>query len=192
MRAMEAGFADPVSDAQAAFRAVLDAMARPGRLAQFAAPAEVPPGLGRAAAALALTLVDMDTAVWLGPACAPAADWLRFHCSARLAASPAAARFAFATAGECPPLAQFDLGTNEYPDQSTTLVLEVPSLARGGALTLRGPGIETVEHVGIAGLPSGFWGQRDMLHELFPRGLDIVFVAGNTALALPRTTRVEG
>ena len=192
MRAMEAGFADPVSDAQAAFRAVLDAMARPGRLAQFAAPAEVPPGLGRAAAALALTLVDMDTAVWLGPACAPAADWLRFHCSARLAASPAAARFAFATAGECPPLARFDLGTNEYPDQSTTLVLEVPSLARGGALTLRGPGIETVEHVGIAGLPSGFWGQRDMLHELFPRGLDIVFVAGNTALALPRTTRVEG
>ncbi len=189
---MQTGFADPVADAQAAFRAVLDAMARPGRLANFAAPTELPPGLCRAAAALALTLADMDTPVWLSPACAPAADWLRFHCSARVAASPAGARFAFATAAECPPLAGFDLGTNEYPDQSTTLVLEVPSLAHRGALALRGPGIETVEHVGIAGLQSGFWGQRDMLHELFPRGLDIVFVAGDSALALPRTTRVEG
>ncbi|MCA3260325.1 MAG: phosphonate C-P lyase system protein PhnH [Telmatospirillum sp.] len=192
MIAMQAGFANPVDDAQAAFRAVLDAIARPGRLAHFAAPAELPPGLGRAAAALALTLVDMDTAVWLSPACAPSADWLRFHCSARVAASPSAARFAFANAAECPPLANFDLGTNEYPDQSTTLVLEVPSLASGGSLALRGPGIETVEHVGIAGLPAGFWGQRDMLHELFPRGLDVVFVAGDVALALPRTTRVEG
>jgi alpha-D-ribose 1-methylphosphonate 5-triphosphate synthase subunit PhnH len=192
MNAMQAGFADPVSDAQAAFRAVLDAMARPGRLAQFATPRELPPGLGRAAAALALTLVDMDTPAWLSPACAPAADWLRFHCGARVAASPSAARFAFATATECPPLANFDLGTNEYPDQSTTLVLEVPSLALGGALALRGPGIETVAQVAIAGLPSGFWGQREMLHELFPRGLDIVFVAGDAALALPRTTRVEG
>jgi len=191
MSAMQAGFANQVDDAQAAFRAVLDAMARPGRLAQFAAPAELPPGLGRAASALALTLVDMDTPIWLSPACASAADWLRFHCSARLAEGPAAARFAFATAAECPPLANFDLGTNEYPDQSTTLILEVPSLSVGGTLALRGPGIEALEHVGIAGLPSGFWGQREMLHELFPRGLDIVFVAGNAALALPRTTRVE-
>ena len=191
MIAIQAGFANQVDDAQAAFRAVLDATARPGHLAKFASPGELPPGLGRAAAALALTLVDMDTQVWLSPACAPAADWLRFHCSARVATSPSAARFAFARADECPPLANFDLGTVEYPDQSTTLILEVPTLALDGAIALRGPGIETVAHVGIAGLPSGFWGQREMLHELFPRGLDIVFVAGDAALALPRTTRVE-
>jgi alpha-D-ribose 1-methylphosphonate 5-triphosphate synthase subunit PhnH len=183
---------DAVDESQAAFRAVLDAMARPGRLAQFTAPAQPPASLGRAAAALALTLADMDTAVWLSPACAASADWLRFHCGAKLAASPAAARFAFASAHDCPALASFDLGTPEYPDQSTTLILEVPSLAASGRLVLRGPGIETFETVDIAGLPSGFWGQRDMLHELFPRGLDIVFVAGDRALALPRTTRVEG
>jgi alpha-D-ribose 1-methylphosphonate 5-triphosphate synthase subunit PhnH len=192
MDAIAAGFANPVDESQAAFRAVLDAMARPGRLAHFTAPTQPPASLGRAAASLALTLVDMDTPVWLSPACAAAADWLRFHCGAKLAASPAGARFAFASAGDCPALASFDLGTPEYPDQSTTLILEVPSLAASGRLALRGPGIETVENVDIAGLPSGFWGQRDMLHELFPRGLDIVFVAGDGALALPRTTRVEG
>ena len=191
MIAMQAGFANPVDDAQAAFRAVLDAMARPGRLANFAAPAALPPGLGRAAAALALTLVDMDTPVWLSPACAPAADWLRFHCSARLAPEPGAARFAFAAAGECPPLAAFDLGTNEYPDQSTTLVLEVPSLAPGGALALRGPGIETARAMTIDGLPDGFWAEWTANHALFPCGIDILFTSGDQLCGLPRSIAVE-
>ena len=191
MDALEAGFADPVGDAQTAFRALLDAMARPGRVAHFSAPAKAPAGFGVAAAAIALALADIDTPVWLSPACTPASDWVRFHCGAKIAANPGASRFAFATVVDFPALADLDAGTNEYPDRSSTLVLEVAHLAASGPLKLRGPGIEATHTATIAGLPSAFWTQREMLHEIFPRGVDIVFVAGASALALPRTTRVE-
>jgi alpha-D-ribose 1-methylphosphonate 5-triphosphate synthase subunit PhnH len=191
MDALEAGFADPVADAQTAFRALLDAMARPGRLATFVAPAKAPTGFGIAAAAVALALADIDTPVWLSPACAPAADWVRFHCGTKIVANVAASRFAFATAADCPTLAELDAGSNEYPNRSSTLVLEVPHLAAPGPLVLRGPGIESTHTAEIAGLPPEFWSKRAMLHEIFPRGIDIVFVAGAAAIALPRTTRVE-
>jgi len=191
MDALEAGFADPVGDAQIAFRALLDAMARPGRVATFAAPAKAPPGFGVAAAAIALALADIDTPVWLGASCAPAGDWVRFHCGARIVADPGASRFAFAGVADGPALADLDAGSDEYPDRSSTLVLEVPHLAATGPIALRGPGIEAAHTATIAGLPPEFWMQRAMLHEIFPRGIDIVFVAGASALALPRTTRVE-
>jgi alpha-D-ribose 1-methylphosphonate 5-triphosphate synthase subunit PhnH len=100
-------------------------------------------------------------------------------------------RFAFAMADECPALAELDAGNSEYPDRSTTLVIEVPHLAAPGPLVLRGPGIETAHTAQISGLSPKFWAERAMLHEIFPRGIDIVFVAGAAALALPRTTRVE-
>jgi len=191
MDSLEAGFADPVTDSQTAFRALLDAMARPGRVVTFAAPAKAPAGFGIAAAAIALALADIDTPVWLSASCVPAADWVRFHCGTKIVATAGMSRFAFAMADECPALAELDAGNSEYPDRSTTLVIEVPHLAAPGPLVLRGPGIETAHTAQISGLSPKFWAERAMLHEIFPRGIDIVFVAGAAALALPRTTRVE-
>jgi enolase len=43
----------------------------------------------------------------------------------------------------------------------------------------------------IDGLDPDFWTRRARLHEIFPRGTDCIFVCGSSALALPRTTRVE-
>ncbi len=73
------GFADQVIDSQACFRAVLEAMSRPGRVQQLAAPPEIPPGLSPAAAAVLLTLVDADTPLRLS-AGREAEAWVRFHC----------------------------------------------------------------------------------------------------------------
>ncbi|MBP0573397.1 phosphonate C-P lyase system protein PhnH, partial [Mycobacterium tuberculosis] len=75
------GFAAPVLDAQATFRAVLDALARPGTVMALTRPGLVPPpGLPAAAAAVLLALADRDTPVFLaGGRAHPAAHWLAFH-----------------------------------------------------------------------------------------------------------------
>ncbi len=192
--ALVPGFDDPVADAQASFRALLTVMSRPGRIVEIAAARQFQTvaGLSAAAAATALTLCDLDTPVWLDPTCAPAAEWLRFHCGSPIVADPHAARFAFAASiAALPPLQQFDLGSDEYPDRATTLVLEVGALNPGGALGLSGPGIESAEHRGIDGPDAAFWAARAELGVLFPRGLDLILTCGTHAAALPRTTRVE-
>src|SRR5215472_8568644 len=139
-----AGFAEPVLAAQATFRVVMDVMARPGTirlLAGIAAPAPLSP----AAAAIALTLLDYETPFWLDAPLAAAeevARFISFHTGARVAADPADAAFAFvATPAAAPPFASFAQGSLEYPDRSTTLVLQVARLAEGDGMVVHGPGI---------------------------------------------------
>ncbi|MBL8584289.1 MAG: phosphonate C-P lyase system protein PhnH, partial [Rhizobiaceae bacterium] len=55
---LEGGFAQPVFDAQAVFRAVMDAMARPGSVHAIGERATPPSPLLPATAAVALALCD--------------------------------------------------------------------------------------------------------------------------------------
>ncbi|MCM0018790.1 MAG: phosphonate C-P lyase system protein PhnH [Tagaea sp.] len=185
------GFADPIAQSQSAFRALLDAFARPGRIAALPVPEGVPGGLSPAQAAVALCLLDADTHVWLSPGCAAARPWIAFHTGAPAASEPRQARFAFVAAHEdLPGPGAFDLGSDAYPDRSTTLVAETPGLAAAGDCVLSGPGIdgETRAHLP---LPDAFIAAREGLAEIFPRGLDVLLADGTRVLALPRTTRVE-
>lgn len=192
--ALAPGFARPMLESQASFRAVLDAMAQPGRIVNLEAAQQfvTVPGLSPAAAAIALTLCDLETPVWLAEPYQPAGAWLRFHCGAPLVSDPAAARFAFAPgAAPLPTLGSFDLGTVEFPDRSTTLVLNVDTLGTGAHLTLSGPGIAGKTLLAVAGIDRALWDARAALDELFPRGLDLILACGTRAAALPRSTRVE-
>jgi alpha-D-ribose 1-methylphosphonate 5-triphosphate synthase subunit PhnH len=187
-----AGFADPVLDAQRAFRAVLDAMAHPGRVVTLA-PVEAPSPLGVAAAAVCLTLLDLDTPVWLDAAAATTdvVAWLRFHCGAPVVGAPAGARFAvIADAGAMPALEAFEPGTDERPELSATVVVQVPALAAGRGVRLTGPGIETTTRLEVSGAP-GLWPGLRANAARFPRGVDVIVCAGARLAALPRTTRVE-
>jgi len=142
--AVALAFADPVRDAQAAFRAVMNAMARPGSVQPIASLAGAPAPLGPTAAAIAVALADYETPLWLDPALAAAPDvgaWLTFHTGARIIAEPARAAFALIADGAAlADLETFAQGTDIYPDRSTTLILQVASL--GAALPTPLPGGE--------------------------------------------------
>ena len=183
------GFAEPVSAAQATFRAVLDAMARPGRLHRVGDALQPPPPLDRATAAVLLTLADNDTPLWLDAACATASDWLAFHCGTPIVGDPARAAFAVALA--LPDLATLSAGSHEVPEASATLLLQVRALGSGTRWRLAGPGLREPALLSIDGLPHDFariW--RDN-HALFPRGIDLVLCAGDQLAALPRSVTVE-
>jgi alpha-D-ribose 1-methylphosphonate 5-triphosphate synthase subunit PhnH len=185
---IEAGFADPVLDAQRCFRVVLEAMARPGRVFRLPMALTPPPPLNLAAAALLLTLTDADTPVWLD---APeAGDWLRFHAGCPLVAEPGQAGFALAS-GPMPPLALLEAGTEEEPHRSATLLVQVRALEAGSGWRLTGPGIEHKHSLHVDGLPADFLGQWQANRARFPRGVDVVLCAGDALAALPRTVAIE-
>lgn len=190
-RQLSVGLADPVHDAQAAFRSALDALARPGRPVSIGQPIKGME-LGPAMSHLLLALTDDDTAVWWTEDPSGHAEWLRFHTGARRTLNKPEARFAVVSRAQgMPRLESFAVGSAESPEQSATLLIEVPSLDTGPALEWRGPGIKECQTVRIAGLPDDFWSQWQDNHALFPQGIDIVFTSANLALGLPRTTRVR-
>ncbi|PDT03908.1 phosphonate C-P lyase system protein PhnH [Rhizobium chutanense] len=191
--ALTGGFAEPVFHAQSVFKMLMDGMARPGTIQTVQPDAAPPAPLGIAAGAIALTLCDHDTSVWLsqGLAKSTVPEWLGFHTGAPLTTEKAEARFAFAEAGTalC-PFGLFAAGTQEYPDRSTTLIIELAELEGGRRLALMGPGIQSVTEIAPIGLPETFLRLWTENRALFPRGIDIVLTAGRRFLCLPRTTKI--
>lgn len=185
-----AGLRDPVHDAQEAFRVALDAMARPGRIHVVGeAIAGVP--LGGAMARLLLTLTDEETPLWWQQGDAGLRQWLRFHTGAPAARDEGAAAFAVITrAADFPELQRFHNGTDAAPEQSCTLLVEVPALRGGPVVQAHGPGIREAAELAVAGLPEGFWAEWQASHAAFPRGVDIFFTCGAEAVGLPRSTRI--
>src|ERR1700759_1562381 len=124
---LPAGFADKVLSAQSTFRSVMEAMSRPGSVARVTPAVGKPPALLRVAAAIALTLFDHDTPVWLEEKMSETTDvarWLKFHSGAPIVSDSSIS--AFALIGDpraLPELERFAFGSNEYPDRSTTLIL---------------------------------------------------------------------
>lgn len=199
------GFRDAIHGAQQAFRCLLDATARPGRVYTLgdaaidgivappaAAPArELAPGT----AALLLTLLDAETRVHLAGSLssAPALAWLRFHTGVRLAGAKEPAEFSVVHASE---LAQrlwesLPQGSDDAPQHGATLIVEVDALDAGAVLRLRGPGIETEQTLRVAGVPPAFWTWRRQQTARLPRGIELLLVCGTQIVAIPRSTRLS-
>ena len=182
------GFANPVDDAQTAFRSVLDAMARPGSSHSAGTGLTPPPCLDPATAAMLLTLADAETPVFLAPELEPARDWVAFHCGAALLAEPARAAFVVATS--LPDLTALDSGTDEAPENSATVILQLPALGEGPAWALAGPGLREPGILRARGLPADFAAAWARNHAAFPRGIDLILCAGAVLVALPRSLRI--
>jgi alpha-D-ribose 1-methylphosphonate 5-triphosphate synthase subunit PhnH len=183
------GFGDPIGEAQATFRAVLDAMARPGQLHQAGEQLTAPAPLDSATAAVLLTLIDNETPLWVDTAAAAARDWLAFHCGAVIADAPDQALFALALS--LPDLALLSPGSHETPESSATLILQIAALGSGTPYRLAGPGLREPALLMANGLPADFIQVWQQNHALYPRGVDVVLCAGTTLTALPRSVSIE-
>ncbi|MBC7995729.1 MAG: phosphonate C-P lyase system protein PhnH [Rhizobacter sp.] len=190
---MPRGFADATHDAQSVFRSVLEALSRPGRLQTLVASdgLQAPAPLSRGLTALLLTLLDTETSLHLADPLASDAAWMycRFHTGVQREDDAAPADFV-ATRSTHAQLDGLRLGSDEVPQQGSTLIVDTGSLAleRGARLRLTGPGIEHEQHMGLCGLPIAFWQQRIAMQPLFPRGVDLLLVCGSQLIGVPRST----
>jgi alpha-D-ribose 1-methylphosphonate 5-triphosphate synthase subunit PhnH len=184
---------DSVHAAQATFRVVLKALSEPGLRQTLPVAVAGPTPLHAATTAVCLALLDLETPVWCDDAAhTPAvASYLRFHCGCPLLDDPAAAVFALMADSADLRLDRFAQGTMEYPDRSTTLLIQVPTLVDGPPRVVSGPGIGEARELRVGGLPEDFDAHWRDNTAAFPLGVDILFCCCNDIIGLPRTTRIH-
>jgi alpha-D-ribose 1-methylphosphonate 5-triphosphate synthase subunit PhnH len=194
---------DPVFDAQTAFRALLDGMARPGTVAPLGvADPRCPIAACRALAALARTLVDHEVAF------AVVADG-----EGRDGQAGALARYLVMATGSRPteaasadfvfvlgPVPQGLLngvrrGIPAFPDDGATVVVLVPDLDAGDGglpVALQGPGLPPGAVAALAGLTGGDLAARDAANAEPPCGIDLILIdPAGRMLCLPRSTKIR-
>lgn len=178
------GFSDAPRQSALAFRAAMNAMARPGRVYDIVG-ATPPAPLSIAAGTLLLTLADAETPIYLAPShdLPELRDWIAFHTGAPVS-DAANAIFVLGSWSAVQPLDRFAIGTPQYPDRSATLIIERADLSNTG-VCLTGPGIEHEHRLNLPDLE--LFQQNAML---FPLGLDFYFTAGAQVAGLPRSTKV--
>lgn len=187
-----AGFDDPVQQSQQVFRRALTALSEPGIL-QHVPEIDSPEGVHTATYQLCLALLDAETPLWIAPSLRTNAliSALRFHCGCRLVDKPGQAEFALTSPDFDGDLTRFAQGSHEYPDSSTTVIVQVENLEAANNWVLSGPGIDGMRRVGVAGLSPHWPSMLADNRSRFPCGVDLLFTAGTGLMGLPRTTRVE-
>lgn len=191
---------DPVFDSQRTFRALLDAMARPGEIRQLPT---IPLQLETWPAAIALiglTFLDPLTSfAVVGEGAVDLTAYLQRNTSAPTL-MVGAAEWLFARAADpvTPTLLeQLNPGTLTQPELGSTAVLLVEAISAvpvDGAtqMTLRGPGIKESLSVSVQGLSSLTLEARNRMTSGFPLGIDLFLVdPAGQVLALPRTTKIQ-
>ncbi|MEO0456885.1 MAG: phosphonate C-P lyase system protein PhnH [Cyanobacteria bacterium P01_A01_bin.114] len=185
------GFVDSVHDAQRTFRAVLEALSQPGCVKTVDVALQPPEGLSVASAAVCLTLLDLEIQVWLQDGFPRSSrDWLLFHTGCRLTEAPEEADFALIWDKDATPdLSVFNRGTPEYPEASTTVLMQLGSLTQGSKVVLQGPGI--LEEITVSPqVSSVFWQQWQSNQARYPLGVDVLCLSDQQILGLPRSSRV--
>ncbi len=81
------------------------------------------------------------------------------------------------------------MGDPDFPDRSTTLIVQTSKLM-DGPYAFVGPGIPVMRSFGFAGAPDDFEHRWRMNRRTFPLGLDLIFVTQSQIASLPRSLRI--
>lgn len=190
------GFANPSIDAAFSFRALLSTMSRPGKLVPLTVAFQAIDNLNPVAKLVALTLVDQQSPIWLDEDLNSdqVQQFIKFNCAATISAAKNQAMFGFFS--HCPSVKElegFQIGTAEYPDRSTTIIIQVTHLSHedvADSVTLQGPGIKTTQVLYVKGLHDDFWQWFQTNQANFPLGNDIILAGPTCFAALSRSTKI--
>ena len=192
--ALKPGFQNPVLDATDCFRNIMEAMAKPALKQPLLINLEAPATLHSGSAQILLTLLDYDSKLYLCPELdhADLRDWVLFHTGCPLTDNPQEADFALMLPESDPNQYQrFQNGTAEYPDRSTTIVLQVTGLTDGKGMICSGPGFQSARTFGFDEANDALWKAIADSRLVYPRGLDWIFAAPDSLATLPRSTKLE-
>ena len=176
-----------------AFRAILDAMARPGKICTLPILIDECEPAFATSLTILLALGDHLTSIYLAEEFrrAEIEKQLRFHTGSQLMQEQGRADFAVLNAsGADIGLDLWKRGDPEYPDQSATLIIQSTSLSQGDPVQFSGPGVQSEISVRIANIMPSFWKARAEVNAIAPLGLDLLFVSPHAILGCPRSTRI--
>ena len=184
------GFQDLIHDSQTTFKTLLNALSCPGTINKIDVQLFPPSGLNVACAAACLTLFDLETTIWLQPGLdEKIKNWLLFHTGCCFTDDTSQADFAVIwDINNMPNLSKFKQGTPVYPEDSTTLLIQVEKYHDTSlqGQTLTGAGINEQITMPI-NLSDKFWQQWQQNHNSYPLGVDIYFFNKKEVIGLPRT-----
>ena len=184
------GFSDPVLEAQSVFRTLMRALSEPAQMREMTVGIEGCGVLQPNVCACLLALADYDTPVWLDPSIAKdlaVLQFIRFRTGAPVVTDPALACFAVVVnAADMPALESFSAGTPEYPDRSTTIIVQVDRMHADGP-SYQGPGLSAPVRFGFRPAPPDFSRGWSANHARFPLGVDMLIVSPDGVAGMPRS-----
>jgi len=177
---------------QRAFRALLDAMSRPGTIHELP-EARATDGAWGSALVVMQCLLDHEVTFAVEADDRSVHEQILRRTGARSDVL-AAAGYVFADAAHALEVIEMaSEGYLEEPERSATVVVRVDAIGSGSLrAVLSGPGIETVQSLAIEGLDASALHALIERNALYPTGIDIVLVDPQGRVAcLPRSTRIE-
>ena len=191
----------PDRESQAAFRALLAALSRPGipvTLPGDVVEPAVPPSIS-----VALALVDVEVRVCVIDD-VDDVDWAGALASVAgcMVGPLEEAQMTIALRAPTPDeLRALSRGRADAPELGSRLLLACEQVGRLGGgedpeqgavvLTITGPGVDGAVRIGVGGLPVEVFETLEALNREFPMGIDTFMVASNgVVVGLPRSTRL--
>jgi alpha-D-ribose 1-methylphosphonate 5-triphosphate synthase subunit PhnH len=132
LQELRPGFENPVLGPQQTFRAILEAMAKPGIPVKIRSRLFFPEGLNTASAAVCLTLFDDETPLWTDLNWnSSVINWFQSQCGCSVVTEPCMAHFALiAQPSAMPCLDDFNIGDEAHPESAATLIVQVERFNR--------------------------------------------------------------
>lgn len=178
--------------AHAAFRSLLDAIARPGSVGTLSAP---DPTFVAGLEAFAESVLDAETSLsWIGEDVTEIVNSLSVRHRCPLVPPSESSFVVVGHAGAIGQIHGLRTGTPEFPEVSATLIYLVDSVhEHGGAHSWSGPGIPEAVFPRIDCLHIGELEELSLVNASYPQGVDAFFLdRQGRILALPRSTRIRG